>query len=43
MESAVISGLMAASNLLDENWNPEELWKNWPKPPKRGDSNWNTL
>ena len=43
MESAVISGLMAASNLLDENWNPEDLWKNWPKPPKRGDSNWNTL
>ena len=43
MESAVISGLMAASSVLENDWNSEELWENWPKPPKRGDSNWDTL
>lgn len=42
MEGAVRSGLLAASSLLNENWNPEKKWRWWPSPPKRGDDGWRT-
>ena len=44
MEGAVTSGLMAAATALNMNsWKNDELWNDWPKPPKRGDQNWNKL
>ena len=44
MEGAVTSGLMAAATALNmDSWKNDELWNDWPKPPKRGDQNWNKL
>jgi squalene-associated FAD-dependent desaturase len=40
MEGAVRSGLLAASSLLNENWNPEKKWRWWPSPPKRKNDSW---
>ena len=41
MEGSVTSGLMAAASALElKDWMNEDLWDNWPEPPRRGDENW---
>ncbi len=44
MEGSVTSGLMAAANALEiKGWNNDDLWTNWPNPPRRGDEAWGTF
>jgi len=44
MEGAVTSGLMAAASALElDDWKSEDLWGNWPQPPRRGDEKWGVL
>ncbi len=44
MEGAVTSGLMAAASALKLiNWKSDDLWINWPKPPRRGNETWGVL
>ena len=41
MEGSVTSGLMAAASALElKDWMNDDLWVNWPEPPRRGDENW---
>ena len=40
MEGAVRSGLLAASSLLQKNWNSDDCWEGWPSPPARNDPEW---
>lgn len=44
MEGSVTSGLMAAADALElNNWNSDDLWVNWPTPPRRGDKKWSSF
>jgi len=44
MEGAVTSGLMAAASALElTNWKSDDLWINWPKPPRRENETWGVL
>ena len=40
MESAVRSGLLAAASLLAIDWDADDEWRRWPRPPERGDEQW---
>jgi len=42
MEGAVRSGLIAAAELMNIEWDPETDWKRWPRPPQRLDEDWKT-